>query len=325
MMAMLFLPTLLFSDDSKQQDTVIVLKNDKLAIEVMHPTHPDRYNRGVRFTPLAAVLTASMDNQSFFYAPSDHNPIADHGGLAAEFDLVASGDPDEMMPPGYLEAEPGEGFLKIGVGVLEKGKKRYTLFQQPKLLVPAETDVTRHDDDGVRFYQVCTGTNGYAYHLLADVTLVVPRIQIEWQLTNAGSKPSTTRHYTHNFFCFSHRAVGPDYRITFPYPCRPTGLEDGQRQEGPSILFLQEIPRWVNIHIPYPESYAGPNTLLVRHETNGQQILCETSLPSIYTAIHARAGYISPEQFVKLHLEPGETVTWTRTYTLQIAGPPALP
>jgi hypothetical protein len=44
-------------------------------------------------------------------------------------------------------------------------------------------------------------------------------------------------------------------------------------------------------------------------------MLCETSLPGLRTDIHARAGYVSPEQFIELTLAPGETRSWKRTYT----------
>jgi hypothetical protein len=42
----------------------------------------------------------------------------------------------------------------------------------------------------------------------------------------------------------------------------------------------------------------------------------ETSLPSLRTDIHARSGFISPEQFIEITLQPGESKTWKRSYTL---------
>jgi hypothetical protein len=38
-------------------------------------------------------------------------------------------------------------------------------------------------------------------------------------------------------------------------------------------------------------------------------------VPGLLTALHARGSYISPEQFIRITVNPGETRTWTRRYT----------
>ena len=62
-----------------------VLAAGNLVVEVMDPSDPQRYNCGVRFTPVAAVLGARLGGREFLYNPVAHNPVNDHGGLAAEF------------------------------------------------------------------------------------------------------------------------------------------------------------------------------------------------------------------------------------------------
>lgn len=292
-----------------------VLRNGPLVVEVMEPSPPERYNRGVRFTPVAAVLGARLDGREFLYSPVEHDTVGDHAGLAAEFDLCIPDGSPEHLPPGYLEAKVGEGFLKIGVGVLRKQNRQYSLFQQCEVIEPAVTAVT-WDRASARFVQTCNGVNGYAYALDAGVEVGTNQISVAWTLRNTGTKPFTTRHYTHNFLRFGDQDVGPGYVLSFPYDVAVRGLESEQAQHGREIHFKARIPKWVNAVVPYPADYAGPNACEVRSTVSGQWLRCETSLPGLRTDIHARAGYLSPEQFVELTLAPGERRLWTRTYSL---------
>ncbi|HBC88569.1 MAG TPA: hypothetical protein DCZ94_16600 [Lentisphaeria bacterium] len=300
--------------DAGENSAVQTISGDKLTVEIMDPNHPDRYNRGVRFTPVAAVLGVKMDGKEFMFHPEKHDVKNDHGGLASEFDLCIPGGPDEDLPPGYLEAKDGEGFLKIGVGVLKKKKgENYSLFQQPEVIDRAKTDV-QWDKNGAKYEQTSRGVNGYGYKLNAYVRILDNRINVEWKLNNTGTKAFTTKNYVHNFFRFDDRNVGPDYVLSFPYDFNVKGLEAEQTQSGRDINFVKEIPKWVNMAVAYPQDYTGINTCVLKNTANGMSITCETSVTGFVTAIHGRPNYVSPEQFIKLSLKPGETASWNRTY-----------
>lgn len=292
------------------------LTNGVIEVRVMEPNHPERFNRGVRFTPLAAVLGVSRDGVDYLYAPEGHNPLHDHAGLAAEFDLCIPGGPKSALPSGYAAAGVGEGFLKIGVGALKKSARPYNFFQSPELLERAEVTVD-WSADGARFRQNFAGekTPGYSCRLEADLTLDGPGVVVEWRLTNTGEHPIITRQYTHNFFRIGNHDTESGYELAFPYDFRATGLESGQSQEGRAIRFTGPIPRWINAVVPWPGDYAGPNTFVLKHAGSGRSIVCETSRPGLRTDIHARAAYIAPEQFIEITVAPGETQTWTRRYT----------
>lgn len=289
------------------------LRSDQLVVTVMEPNDPQRYNRGVRFTPVAAVLGVRRGERTYLFNPADHDPIADHAGLAAEFDLVIPDDANDRFPPGYAEAAVGEGFVKVGVGVLVKQKRPYSLFQNLPVLELAKTTVNWHDDHA-DFLQRCAGVNGYAYDLSAHLAVKGDEVIVDWTLVNTGTKPITTRQYTHNFIRIGDHDVGPGYTITWPYELKATGLQAEQSQAGRTIRFDRRIPQWVNLAVEYPTSYDGPNTCTVRHEPSGATIDLVTSLPGESTAIHARPQYLSPEQFVVLRLPAGEKTSWRRLY-----------
>lgn len=292
------------------------LTNGVIAVRVMDPHHPDRFNRGVRFTPLAAVLGVTRDGVDYLYSPENHNPLGDHAGLAAEFDLCIPGGPDEDFPSGYAEAPVGEGFMKIGVGALQKATRPYNFFLRPALLEAAVTTV-EWSPVGARFRQDFAGerTPGYAYRLEADLSLDGPGVIVDWSLANTGSRPITTRQYTHNFIRIGNNNTPSGYELSFPYDFTAAGLESGQAQEGRVIRFTGPIPNWINAVVPWPAGYSGPNTLTLRHPASGRSIVCETSLPGLRTDIHARTAYIAPEQFIEIAVAPGETRTWQRRYT----------
>ena len=294
-----------------------VLVHGPLRIEVMDPAAPDRYNRGVRFCPLAAVLRATLGGHEFLFAPPEHDPVDDHAGLASEFDLCIPGGPPGDLPPGWAEAAPGGGFLKIGVGVLEKGGEPYHLFQHPCLLVPAVTTAT-WTADGAGFAQTCAGSDGRAYALAAALRLSDDGLEVAWHLENTGRLPFTTRHYVHNFLRFDGRDVGPGYVLSFPYPIVASGLAPEQTAEAQAIRFAGRIPRWVNIEVPWPAGWSGENRLELAHPEAGLAVVCITSIPGLRTAVHARPQYVAPEQFVALALAPGEARTWVRSWRFTV-------
>lgn len=312
----LILATALLAGAENRLPGTRLLANDHLTVQVMDPDAPDRYNRGVRFTPVAAVLRAELGGRDYLFSPAQHDPIADHGGLAAEFDLCIPGGPTEDLPPGWKEAEVGGGFLKIGVGVLAKERQPYHLFRNPKALALATTTVT-WEPAAARFHQQCPGVDGYAYELWAEVTLEESSIVVDWRLANTGSKPFITRQYSHNFIRLDDADVGPDYVLSFPYDITVTGLLPEQEAGTREIRFVRTIPRWVNLEVPWPAGYTGENKVTLTHTGKNMAITCTTSIPGIRTAVHARAPYCSPEQFVALPLAPSAEMRWQRSYRLR--------
>ena len=283
-----------------------LLTHGDFAVEVMDPSAPDRYNSGVRFTQAAAIIAASRGGKEFLYHESKHNPSTDGAGLFSEFDLTIS-------PPGFDEAQIGDGFLKIGVGVLKKGAENYQFHPQHKVIRLATTEST-WGSDSARFHQVCAPYNGYGYDLVATVAIGEGTIVVDWRLENTGTKPFETQQYAHNFLRFDRLPVGPGYEVRFPYDFQARGLQNEQRQAGRTIEFTKKIPSAVNIDADYPPAYTGRNTIEVVHPASGLFVSCLTSVRSLRTAVHGKAIYVCPEQFIEIRLEPGEHASWQRRY-----------
>ena len=312
MMTLVFIGFLLMwvhsAPAAAKNPAAVVLGSGRLQVEVMDPNAPDRYNSGVRFSPVATVLRATLDGKEFLFNPATHNPITENCGLGSEFDPVTP-----EAPPGFQEAAIGNGFVKIGVGVLRKSEAEYHFGSQYELITPALTTVTWGPDQA-DFEQICEGVNGYAYQLKAKVTVTGEKLQIAFRLKNIGMKPFVTQHCNLNGFCFDGKPVGPEYTLEFPYDCTATGLQPEQAQRGRMLCFDKAIPQAVTIDIITPTDYFDANTLVVRHAGNGMSIRMETSVRCQRTVVQAAKNRLCPEQFMVLKLKPGDIREWIRSY-----------
>lgn len=287
-----------------------VLNYRDFVVELMDPNDPQRYNRGVRFTPVAAICQATLGGDEFLFKEAMPDPLTAVAGLFAEFDLISP-------PPGFTAGKLGEGYVKIGVGVLKKDAATYHFWPQHELIRPAQTTMTGGEST-VQFHQVCAPYNGYGYALAATVTVGAGTIVVDWWLQNTGSQPLETQQYAHNCFRFNRQAIGPDYAVSFPYDFQARGLQPEQRQTGRAIQFLAEIPSAVNIEVDYPPDYTGPNSLAVTQVGSGRFATCRTSVKGVRTAIHAAKVYVCPEQFITIRLSPGATAAWARRYAFGV-------
>lgn len=287
-----------------------VIADGPLTVEIMDPNDPAGYYRGVRFTPVAAVIRANYDGHEFLFHKADPDPLVDVAGLFGEFDLAPS-------PPGFADAAIGQPFVKVGVGALRKTEPVYHFFTA----YPVERLATTRAHwtaDAAEFGQSLTPVNGYGYDLAAWVSVSGRTLLMEWTLTNTGTKAFTTHQYLHNCFSFDGQPVGPDYVVRFPFDFAARKMQAQQRQEERSIVFEAGIPKAVNIEVDYPPDYRGLNTVTVRHEPSGMQVDCRTSLPGERVMLHAAAICVCPEQFGAISLKPGETRRWTRRYIFSI-------
>lgn len=292
-----------------------VLSSDRLQLEVMDPESGDRYYRGIRFSPVANVLRATLEGKEFFFSPVEHDPMTENAGLAMEFDINGPREFDEVP-------EGGE-FLKIGVGVLRKHGEKYAFFKPYDLLVPARTDVEWGTDEAV-FHQTCRSENGYAYVLRARVKVQGNGIRVQCRLANTGTKAFSTEQYAHNFFRLDPQApIGPGYVIEFPYDFETKIPKPVFEQRGRVLALTGEVTVKMKGAVAFVTSLdpgRKSDSALVRHEASGLQIRASVSLPTDRITIFANSLFISPEQFVRLSLKPGESVEWERSYTLEIVG-----
>jgi hypothetical protein len=317
-----------------------ILHSGSMVVEVGDPDSPDcRWNRGLRFSPVANVIRVQFNNRDFCYSPVSGGDLSYLGGLPMEFDIGQEAfQPD---PPGYNEGSNGSAFLKIGVGILQRNSSAYNFSSSYPVIELAQTTTT-WQSDRANFVQTLSGTaNGYCCRFEEDLLVKNDRIIMHYVLTNTGTKTFTTEQYIHNLLSFSQRNVGPNYRVYFPY--RMTESPELQQWQPPELKPVGRGLQWVDDNPPMvslanmvlytktissvpktwiykPDDYLGPDIIAVEQTEAGQRVVIDSSLRSAYVGIWTTSYQVSPEQFVIITLAPGEHAEFTRTYRFSADG-----
>lgn len=313
-----------------------VLQSGRLSIEVGDPNSPDcKWNKGLRFSPVANVLRAQLDAREFLYSPVSGGALSYLGGLPMEFDIGQEAfQPD---PPGYNEGVNGDPFLKVGVGILRRDAGAYNFSTNYPVVELARTTVT-WESDRAHFIQTLSGNaRGYSCRLEEDLVVKNDRLVMSCLLRNTGTKKFTTEQYIHNFTCFSGRSVGPNVKVSFPYdftaspdvtpwspPAKlrsilPAAQPDVVRIAN-AVVYLNKTSSVPKIWIHKPQGHTGPDLFAVEHTETEQRLIVEASIPAAYVGIWTTDYQVSPEQFLQITLAPGDEARFTRTYAFRTDG-----
>lgn len=273
------------------------------------------YYRGTRFDWSGIIERVDYRGHRF-YAPlhAEHDPFL-HDSI--------SGPTDEFgmfNPMGFAEAEPGETFVKIGVGLLEKRTSDEYSFHGEYLLRRAGAWEIEQDADWIQFQQSLIGERGWAYLYRKTIRLLghEPGFVIEYFLENKGSRTIDITHYNHNFTLIDGTPYGPDYEVEFAFSSEDARSIDDLAWFRDGTL---EVPRPLGGRSFWAELYNGPgrvdyNMATVRNRITGATISFEGSEPIQRMACWAVERAVCPEPFSRILLNPDEGKTWSTTYRL---------
>jgi hypothetical protein len=297
------------------QYKAVTLSNDLLSVRMYLPDAEKGYYRGTRFDWSGLVSRVDFRGHTFFcefrqqHDPLNHDDIC---GTCEEFGMTVS-------PLGYADSARGEPFIKIGVGVLERGDDpAFQFWRRYKIRTPGLWKVTT-SRDAIEFRQELQSISGWGYAYTKTLRLApnAPVLTISRQLTNTGTKTIETDHYGHNFLRIDEAPAGPDYTLDFPFLPR-----FGERAEtqgavelnGNSLVFLKEIrdkPVWVLLE---GYSKAEDNRMTVVNHLTKASMTITTDQPLARLVFYSSGGVLAPEPFVKLSIPPGKTREWATSY-----------
>jgi hypothetical protein len=303
-----------------------VLTDGRLTLTVLLPDAATGFYRGTRFDWSGVVEKAEVNGHTLFgYWKATHDPTNhdDVPGTAEEFGTVNS---PGGGPLGYRDAKPGQTFVKIGVGQLEKVEEpRYVFTRRYKLVKPGAWEVTA-DKDWVEFRQEVAHPAGYDYRYVKRITFLTgadaPGFRIARTLTNTGTRRLETDHYAHHFMTIDGDPIGPNYTIRFGFPARVRGddrLGDAAAIRDGALVFRKPL----DTGSVFAELGGGPaeqHRITVEH-TSGVKLDIAGDRPLTKCNVWSVKTTLCPEPFVELRLDPGEAVTWETRY--HITAPPA--
>ncbi len=298
-----------------QQTGHFVLSNDQLRLLVPDPTLEQPYYQAQRFTLPGMVVALEWNGIPIFkengnpHDPQVHNHV---GGTAEEFDINGPAD--------YDSTPVGGSFMKIGVGLLRRVAEVPYRFSHtyPVVQAPVNT-VEALDRHTLKFTQTLEDAEGgRGYRLVIYVRLLEDGFAIERSLTNLGSSPIETEHYSHNFALIGGKAVDADYRVQW---ANPVAIKEtvGASMISTSTEVAFSGPLSEGFYYASEPGIGLPagEPIMLSHESLGVRLSITNDAPLYRLAVFGRSNLICPEPFVRLTVPAGATIPWKTTYTFR--------
>lgn len=294
---------------------MLEIKNNTLKITLHAPDCEKGYYRGTRFDWAGVFASIEYNGCNYVeewfegYSPVRHDAVC--------------GPAEEFSPIGLDEVAPGEPFLKIGVGMLEKMEGEYDRFKLHKIVNPGvrTEEVT---EDSIIQGHVLESEEGFAYEYFKIVRLTGPdSFSISHRLANTGTRPLKGDVYNHNFFTLGLLQTGPDRQLDFPF--KPEGdwraeySEVGFTETG--IRFARTLNKGEsvftgNLHEAGKGMTGSPNAFVLKDAHTCRGVSAECSLPmtkAVFWAYHLIACI---EPYIDFNVAPGEMFAFSIDYTL---------
>lgn len=284
------------------EDLYLRIHNNRLKIDIQKP---GLIYKGARFDWNGFITQVTLDDKhTFCIAESLQQGQGTGGvGMCNEFGIFNAF--------GYDNIAPGERFIKIGVGAVTKQDNEPYFFATNYDFLPFDSGIT-HENDNITFISESKNYGGYAYRLKKTIRLQENTLTIEYILKNTGEKTIETQEYCHNFLNINRNMVGEDYILSTEYDLvLKTEIKELTIEKN-KILFKNN-PETFYSHVIGHTNKTGHMWELL-HKPSGVGIReyddFEVSLFALWGTTHA----ISPEVFVDINLQAGETKKWTRRY-----------
>lgn len=220
---------------------------------------------------------------------------------------------------GFEETQMGEWFHKIGVGLLQKETEDYQ-FHIKHNIKPAKFQVTT-EQDKIVIRCISELVNGYSYVLKKEIELLESGFEINYELKNTGEKDIVTSEYVHNFMAINNELMGSVYVLKFPFPLQPDLFKEALNTEGKVILKSNEISfdgtpneQFFFSHLAGDKSVAAAWELIHLQSKIGvsETANFKTNKINLWGWKHV----ISPELFFDIHIHPGQSSQWSRSYKI---------
>ncbi len=293
----------------------IVLQSDRLTVEI---APPGSVYSGSRFDWTAFIMQVTLDGMHTFCVPESLEPGQGSGGigLCGEFGI------EEVI--GYDEAQPGDLFPKLGIGLLARlDEQPYNFFRPYEIVTPFPVHVMTGPTQAM-FTVEPVDCRGYAVRLTKTVTVEGAGLTIAYVLENVGEKPIVTTEYVHNFAGIDGHAIGPDYRLRMPNTIAFATPQAAFVEHMAQMMAVLDVRggdiRWRAT--PEGNFYCRPLGFAATddaqwelvHEPSGVGMREFDDFTPARVVVWGTTHVASAEIFVSLDVQPGETQEWTRRY-----------
>lgn len=296
------------------------IKNDRL--EVVFRYDPDTLF-SERFESIGVIEQVILDGKYHFCEPEQRNAdrVTCNGvGLCGEYvwDKIA------------CEAQPGEQFPKLGVGLLKQRAEGGPYNMWKHYEVDPFPISMRIEGDRAVFSQEAKPCLGVAAQIMKVVQLNGTEIRIETTVKNVGNRVLDLNEYQHNFVSLNGLEVGPGYRLELPFDGTISDITSSayslsdyskrlsgfMKAEGDSIIWLKKMDghcyhkmtEQQNLHMEKGSFWR------LTHENSPLSVSEKLAFQPNRVALWGIEHCICTEVYISLLVQPGQSQTWTRIW-----------
>jgi len=288
------------------------ITNKIIKAKLYLPDKDKGYYRSTRFDHSGIIPSLKVNGHEYFGQWFEkHDP---------EIHDAIMGPVEEFGALDFIEAEPGETFVKIGVGTLTKPDERRYSFSRLYPVVNHGKWSIKKKSDRVEFIHELNDKD-YSYVYSKTVRLVSGKAEMELvhSLKNTGKKTIETLVYNHNFFVIDNQKVGSDYSIIFPWKPQGEGLGFGTLAEidENKIFFLRELIQGESVFCSSFEGFSSSYLdydIRIENKKVGAGVRITCDQPLFRQAFWACWTTPCPEPYIMIKAEPGQVFSWTIKY-----------
>ncbi|HTF20162.1 MAG TPA: hypothetical protein VK658_18960 [Chryseolinea sp.] len=310
--ATLFL--ILLSNAVKPETPEAQISNGIINATLLLPDAKDGYYRGVRFDWSGVISDLTFKGHHYFgkwfdrYEPTLHDAIM--------------GPVDAYDPIGYDLAKPGEPFVKIGVGTVEKiADEPYAFVKPYRLINGGSWKTKKNGKNSIQYEHTLTDSLcSYRYTKTIVLTPGKPELVIQYRLLNTGSTPIETNVFNHNFFVMDEQPTGPDFTVAFPFAPigDPKGKSTAGVLDGKVIRYREQLNKGEFFAVAPLTGFgssAVDYNLLVSNTKTKMSVRIVGDQPIVKFVYWSAARTLCPEPFNHVAVDAGKEQQWTITYT----------
>jgi hypothetical protein len=291
------------------------MSNGVIKLNLYLPDPEKGYYRGTRFDWSGVISQVEYQGHTYFdewkdtHDPGVHDDII---GPVEEFRTDGSA-------LGYEEAKPGESFVKIGIGLLEKADRPEYSFSYPYRIIKPGTWKVSRGENWIEFQQDFAEEGGWGYFYIKRISLAKdkPRFVIRHSLKNTGSKTIETSQYNHNFFAIDRQPIGKSYVLRFPFKVKAArDLRGIMETRGNQLVFIEDLKSGsLFTEIEGFRNDAEDHRITILNTKTGAGVRIKGDKPLSEFNFWTMPRTVCPEPYIKFSIAPGETEEWKTNYT----------
>lgn len=285
----------------------MIISSDRLVVEIAEPgVFPANTSR---FDWCGFITSVKLDGRYEFCASEPTNlvhPSTGGVGLCNEY----------LCPSLCNEVQPGEKFVKFGIGLFTRPDWKDYCFYHKYDITPFKTKWEIGRNSAI-FYTEPDHSKQDSLKQIKKIMVSGQELSMEVEIENTGHREIAMEEFCHNFLSIDGLKIGPSYRLDIPYLDRTDTLTAGTLygQDGSfSFTGYNEKAALLQIGGEHIKKGQEEYAWTLSHEESAASIKCIDGFCPAHLDIWTIDHIISVETFYPIELRPGEKVNWRRKW-----------